>query len=67
MSRFMLSARNGLVTDNGSLFVGQAMQYIEWRFFYYLGDISYNVIVDILVPPDARACWDEVYQCIYRG
>lgn len=22
MSRFMLSARNGLVTDNGSLFVG---------------------------------------------
>ena len=49
----MLSARNGLVTDNGSLFVGQAMQYIEWRFFYYLGDISYNVIVDILIPPDA--------------
>lgn len=53
MSRFMLSARNGLVTDHGSLFVGQAMQYIEWCFFYYLGNIFYNVIVDILVPPDA--------------
>ena len=49
----MLSARNGLVTDNGSLFVGQAMQYIEWCFFFFFYDKCYNVIVDFLVPPDA--------------